>query len=304
MGCGSFTSSSWDSYKASSGINHARSASDIFKTKATSIDKSWLPFNVTRESCDSDEHPESTPIIIGLDVTASMSRVLEVAAKRVGDTMLEIMDRKCVTDPQILYAAIDDYITSEERCLQITQFESDIRIAEQMHNLSFIERGGGNNWESYADLWYFARYHTKCDAFDKGRKGIIFTIGDDGIQDTISAREISDIFGDTLEGSVNVKTLLSELNRNWEVYHLNIRGGSCSSHVLNQWKSYLGNHSIEVDDVDSIPEIIVSILQTLRGDSVDTIVSSWSGSTAVAVKSAISALAVPTAGTSNDVVVF
>lgn len=304
MGTGSFTKSSWDTYLHTSGVGRARSADDIFKTSRSKIGKDYLPYKVTRESCDSSDHPESTPIAIGLDVTGSMNRVLEVAAKRVGDTILEIMDRKCVVGPQIMYAAIDDYITTSEKCLQITQFESDIRVAEQMHNLAFLRQGGGNDWESYADLWYFLRYHTKCDAFSKGRKGVVFTIGDDGIQKTISKYEISEVFGDDVEKDISVKKLLSELNRNWEVYHLNILGGSCSDYVLKQWEEYLGTHSIKVDDVNAIPEIIVSILQTLNGESVDSIVDSWSGSTALSVKNAISALSIPKAGESNDVVVF
>lgn len=304
MGTGSFTAKSWETYSRASGVDKANTAYDIFNTGTSSVKKTWLPYNVIRECCDSNEHPDSTPIIIGLDCTGSMSRVLEVAAKRVGDAILEIMSRKVCNDPMVLFSAIDDYTTSNDRCIQVTQFESDIRIAEQLHELSFIERGGGNGFESYADLWYFAKYHTKCDAFKRGKKGVLFTIGDDGLQTNISPTEIYEIFGDKIEGAIQTETLLSELNRDWEVYHLNILGGSCYEHVIKEWEDVLGNHSIKVNDVDKIPEIIVSILQTLRGDSINSIISSWDGSTALAVKEAISALSVPTAGTSSDVVVF
>lgn len=303
MGGGSWSNSTWSSYKASSGISSARTADDIYTAKTTKAE--WLPFNVMREACDSDEHPNSTPIILGLDVTGSMSYILKTMADKLGVTMGEIYKRKVVTDPQICFAAIDDYITSDNECLQVTQFESDIRIAEQMRELKFIKRGGGNNWESYPLVWYFASRHTSCDAIKKGRKGIIITMGDDGVQPVISTREIKDVFGDTLEKDISTEQLLNEVNRNWEVFHINIaEGNSYGRDVEQSWKSYLGSHSITVDDLNKIPEVIVSIIQALAGESIDKIAASWDGSTAVVVKEALRGLAITPISGDSGVVEF
>lgn len=303
MGGGSWSSSSWSSYKASSGIDHARSARDIYTTTRTKAE--YLPKGVIRESCDSEEHPNSTPIILGLDVTGSMSHVLHTMADKLGVTMGEIYNRKVVTDPQICFAAIDDYITSDNEALQVTQFESDIRIAEQMKELKFIERGGGNRWESYVLAWYFAARHTKCDAFAKGKKGVIITMGDDGVQPMLTREEVRDVFGDTLQDDIKTSELLTEVNRNWEVFHISIAdGGSFSSRVTSEWGDILGSHSIIVDDMNKLPEVIVSLLQALNGDSVDEIAKSWDGSTAVVVKEALKNLAITPLNGGSDVVVF
>ena len=258
-----------------------------------------------RESCDSDEHPNSTPIILGLDVTGSMGHLLHTMADKLGVTMGEIYKRNVVTDPQICFAAIDDYITSYNESLQVTQFESDIRIAEQMKELKFIQRGGGNGWESYILAWYFAARHTSCDAIKKGRKGVIITMGDDGVQPKLTRAEIKEVFGDTVEEDIDTKELLSEINKNWEVFHLNIvEGGSYSKRLEEEWNELIGSHSITVDDVTKIPEVIVSILQALRGDSLDKIAASWDGSTSVVVKDALKNLQITPVNENNDVVVF
>lgn len=303
MGGGSWSSSSWSDYKKSSGIDTARSASEIYTTRSTK--EEFLPKDVVREACDSEEHPNSTPIILGLDVTGSMSRVLHTIAEKLGVTMGEIYKRNVVPDPQICFAAIDDYITSDNECLQVTQFESDIRIAEQMKELKFIERGGGNAWESYVLAWYFAARHTKCDAITKGRKGVIITMGDDGVQPVLTREEVKDVFGDTLQDDIKTSELLTEVNRNWEVFHISIaEGNSYSGRVTSDWEEMLGSHSIIVDDTDKLPEVIVSLLQALNGDSIDEIAESWDGSTAVVVKDALKNLAITPLNGGSDVVVF
>lgn len=304
MGRGNFKASDWTDFKTTKKVDTATHAHDLYRSGSSSMVSEWLPKNVTRESCDSEEHPNSTPIVIGLDVTGSMDRILTQVAKRIGDTMVEIIKRKCVADPQILFSAIDDYITSDEKCIQVTQFESDIRIAKQMYDLSFLERGGGNNFESYADLWYFVKHHTKCDAIKKGRKGIVITVGDDGVQDYISPKEILDVFGDTVQADIQTDKLLSQLNRNWEVFHISLlQGSSYSDSVKRSWDRYLGERHIVLEDTDKLNEIIISLLQTVKGDSIDKIADSWDSSTALVVRSALANLSV-NKNTSSDVVVF
>ena len=303
MGGGAWKDSTWSSYKRDSGISHATKASDIYTTRRTKSE--YLPYNVMRESCDSDEHPNSTPIILGLDVTGSMSRLLHIMADKLGVTMGEIYKRNVVTDPQICFAAIDDFITSDNECLQVTQFESDIRIAEQMKELKFIERGGGNNWESYILAWYFAARHTKCDAIKRGRKGIIITMGDDGVQPLLTKSEVKNVFGDTIEADIKTSELISEVNRNWEVFHLNIaEGNSYTPRLDKEWSEILGTHAITVEDVNKIPEVIVSILQALNGESIDKIAESWDGSTAVVIKDALKNLEITPVGSDSSVVMF
>jgi hypothetical protein len=302
MGSGTFTTQDWTRYARSN--VYGKSTNEIYTSKGLKTE--FDPKNVLRESRDSDEHPNSTPIIIGLDVTGSMNNILYEVAQQLGSLVTEILERKPVSDPQIMFNAIGDSYCDEVP-FQCTQFESDIRIAEQLTQLYFERGGGGNDLESYPLVWYFAANHTSCDNFEKrGKKGFLFTMGDDAYPKTLTSRELSNIFGDKIEGAseLTMNEVLTQTSREWEIFHLCLKQGSNMSsswyadggteetnRVLDEWTNLIGERAIPVSDYTKIPQIIVSILERMAGKSVEDIVDSWDGSTAVAVKEAISGLA-------------
>ena len=296
MGCGTFTSSDWSSYTASRGYTAKSTVSDMYKS--TSVKSTMDPVGVSyRESCDSDEHPNSTPIILGLDVTGSMGSVLETVSKKLNTLITEIYDREPVKDPQIMVMAFGD-VECDRHPLQVSQFESDIRIAEQLNDIYFERGGGGNDGESYTLPWYFAARHTKIDSFEKrGKKGFLFTMGDEPYLNKISKDAIKKFVGDDIQSDLTADELLTEVSRQYEVYHLMIEEGSgmrygygSKEDVINKWTNLLGQRAILVSDCTKIPEIIVSILEVAAGKDVKEVVDSWDGSTSIAVSKAISSL--------------
>lgn len=297
MGGGTFTTKDWENY-AHSHVN-GRTTAQIYTS--TYMKDEFDPKGVMRESRDSDEHPASTPIIIGLDVTGSMSNILNEVAQQLGMLVTEILERQPVSDPQILFGAVGDS-TCDTFPFQCTQFESDIRIAEQLTQLYFERGGGGNGFESYPLAWYFAANHTSTDNFEKrGKKGFLFTMGDDSYPKSISKHEIQYIFGEDIEKSdIPVEELLSQVCRKWEVFHLCLKEGSNMSgywaddpnEIVGAWTNLLGERAIPVSDYTKIPHIIVSILEAMAGKSLDEIADSWDGSTAVVVREALAGLKV------------
>ena len=291
MGCGSWSSKDWKNY-SSSRIS-GRSTSEIYTSK--SIKPEYNPKGVkVRESRDNPEHPESTPIIIGLDVTGSMSRILNITAQKLGDMVKEILDRRPVPDPQILFSAVGDS-TCDRAPLQITQFESDIRIASQLTELWFEMGGGGNNFESYPLAWYFASNHTSTDAWEKrGKKGFLFTMGDDCFPEKLTAREIQNIFGDEIYEDIPVESLYAQVCRKYEVFHLLLEdGGSARRMNPEKWRELMGERAVSVSSCECIPQIIVSLIETTCGRDTEEVIASWDKSTQVAVRNAMGTLSNP-----------
>lgn len=293
MGCGTFTSKDWDRYTTSRGYTSKSTVSDMYKS--TSVKKELEPKGIKyRESCDSTEHPNSTPIVLGLDVTGSMGRVLETISKKLNTLITQIYEREPVTDPQVMIMAFGD-VECDRHPLQVSQFESDIRIAEQLNDVYFERGGGGNAGESYTLPWYFAARHTKIDSFEKrGKKGYLFTLGDEPFLNNLSKEAIKEFVGDDVQSSLSADELLTEVSRQYEVYHLMIEEGSGMgygrSDVVDKWTNLLGQRAILVSDCSKIPEIIVSILEVATGKDAKDVVASWDGSTSVAVSKAISGL--------------
>lgn len=294
MGCGTFTSSDWKSYRARRGYTDRSTVRDMYK--AVSVKPYMEPRGISyRESCDSAEHPASTPIILGLDVTGSMGNVLETVSQKLNTLIMEIYDREPVTDPQIMVMAFGD-VECDRHPLQVTQFESDIRIAEQLNDVYFERGGGGNEGESYTLPWYFAARHTRTDSYEKrGRKGFLFTIGDEPYLTDLSRAAVRQFVGDDIPAGLSAQELLTEVSRQYEIYHLMIEEGAgmrCGrGHVIEKWTDLIGQRAILVSDCTKIPEIIVSVLEIASGREAGEVVKSWDGSTAVAVSRAVSGLA-------------
>ena len=290
MGCGTFTSQDWNSYTRSRGITNQSTYSSIYKNK--SMKDSLNPKGVVyRESCDSTDHPNSTPIILGIDVTGSMGDLAATIAKESLNTLMtELYSKQPVPDPHIMFMAIGDAFT-DNAPLQVSQFEADIRIAEQLTDIYFEGHGGGNGGESYLLAWYFAARHTKIDSFEKhGRKGFLFTIGDEPNHAKLTVSQVKEIFGDNIEKDLSVDELLTEVTRQYEVFHLIVGHGESFYGSVTKWKKLLSERAMEVSDYTKIPEIVESTLEILNGTDVITTTSQWDNTTSLVVQNAVKGL--------------
>lgn len=293
MGSGRWDPGTWTAYSSST---VGKSTAKIYTSR--SIKPELDPNGVAmRESRDSPDNPASTPIIVGLDVTGSMGMIADTLAREgLGVLFQEILDRKPVTDPHIMFMAIGDAYC-DQAPLQVSQFEADARIIEQLTGIYIEHGGGGNDSESYNLPWYFAATHTSTDSFEKrGKKGYLFTVGDESAPYPLTVDQIKRVVGDDITQDLPSKDLLRMAQKMYHVFHVIVEQGSyCSSgggldKALTAWRELMGQNVIRLADYTKLSEVIVSTIQVMEGVDKAAVVKSWSGSTAVTVKKAIDGL--------------
>lgn len=264
----------------SNSIAATTSHREVFRE--TQIHESLNPTGITiRESCDSDENPTSNAIIIGLDVTGSMGNIAHHIAKEgLGTLMTEIMEREPVVNPHIMFMAIGD-AHSDRAPLQVSQFEPDIRIVEQLANIFVEGNGGGNESESYDLPWYFAANHTTIDCFNKRqKKGYLFTMGDEMPPEYLTSREIETIFGNRPQvDKILSADSLKLAQEQYHVFHLIIEDGSFArrhgQRVLGAWSDILGTRALPVFNHQMVPQVILSAIQVSEGMDPEEVIVTW-----------------------------
>lgn len=291
MGYARWSDADWSRYARS---NAGRSRHEIF---ARCLDPDLDPRGAgLRESRDSPLNPQSNAIIAALDVTGSMGMIAEVMAREgLGTFVTEVLKRRPVSDPHLMFMGLGD-ASCDRAPLQVTQFEADIRIAEQLARIWLEAGGGGNSFESYDLAWYFAATHTAIDCFDKRRrKGILFTIGDEEPSPRLLARHVADITGDVLPADLDAPALLAMVERQWDVFHIVVEEGShARAHrgsVMRKWNALLGQgRVIPLADYTRLAEVMVSTIEVHAGRDRGAVAASWSGDTSLIVARAVGAI--------------
>lgn len=267
MGCGSWSSSSFKSYSSSRGRD-VDSDTGILKGDL-SVQEMYTqhklcdelnPLNVVRECCDSEEHPNTLPVVLGLDVSGSMGSTATDVAKKLNYVMTELYKR--VKDVQFMIMGIGD-LAYDRAPIQISQFESDIRIAEQLDKIYFEAGGGGNSFESYTAAWYMGSRHCKLDSWKRNKKGIIITMGDELINPYLPQRPLSRVTGDSLQGDVETDDLYKEASKKYNIYHLNVEHGSWfhdSTDNVISFSKVLGVDKVFNTNIDNIADKIIEII--------------------------------------------
>ena len=228
------------------------------------------PYGVIRECCDSEEHPNTVPVIFALDVTGSMGPTARACAAQINEIITSL--NKDYPDVQFMTMGIGDF-ACDEAPLQVTQFESDTRIFDQMMNIYFEGRGGGNSYESYTAAWYFGLHQCKLDCWKRGKKGIIITMGDEPLNPYLPGRRLHSVTGG-LSQDVGTHELYKEVCEKYDVYHLAIKDGRNSyrhyeNAIQNSFGDLLGDHLI-VSTINELPQKVAAIVASANMETAET----------------------------------
>lgn len=268
MGGGAWTRDSFANYSIAKGMSVSSTGSiegnyraqEMFKQRriAPELD----PKNVIRECCDSEEHPNTRPVILALDVTGSMGGASVKVAKELNVIMTELYDK--VQDVEFMIMGIGD-LACDDAPIQASQFESDIRIAEQLDKIYFEGGGGGNSYESYTAAWYFGLNQCKLDCWNRGKKGIIITLGDEPLNPYLPMTPLALSTGNKIQGDVETDELYKDVIQKYDVYHLAVEDRETSywryaDRIKVSFGKYLDDNHLKVVNMDNLANTIVGIV--------------------------------------------
>jgi len=247
------------------GRTTARTAAIASGSAPCKVHETLDPKGVTiRESRDSAAHPTSLPVAVWFDVTGSMGDIPITLQNKLGGLMAMLLAKGYVEHPQIFFGAVGD-ATCDLVPLQVGQFESGCEMDDVMSNI-YVERGGGGQGtESYELAAWFSHTKFATDAWEKrGQKGYMFFIGDEMPYGKVSAAEVRELVGDTLqEGSMSSASVFDALKKKWNVYCLIPFGASNYGirEIRETWQGLLGkDHVVFLENPDGVTETIALIV--------------------------------------------
>ena len=182
-------------------------------------DPAMNPHGVTRESRDSEEHPDSVPIVFALDVSGSMEQIPTELATETLPTFMEHA-LKVTDDPQILMLAFGNAY-ADNSPLQVGQFESSAELIDRWLSAIHLESGGGGLGESYGLAMYFCAHHTATDAWEKRqKKGYFFMTGDEVPFTHVDSGQIEGLIGDPVDTDIPIRRAVLQLLERYHTFFL------------------------------------------------------------------------------------
>jgi hypothetical protein len=259
--------SSWSdaAFRAVSSERASTAPAEIFRLER-SIDPLMDPRNMRlREARDSEHHPESVPIIVAFDVTASMGDIpTRFAQALLGRLMVRLVEEGWVGDPQLCFAAIGDAVC-DRAPLQVGQFESGLEMDQWLTRI-WLEGMGGDPPESYLLAHWFAAHHTATDALQRrGRKGYLFTIGD-AANKPLQRAHVHRVFGYRPAGDVVDAEVVLAAAAGWQLFHVLItRGQPPAPGLVAGWERLIGRRVLVLPEVEAITELLGVVMGVAEG---------------------------------------
>lgn len=243
----------------------------VRQTGAAKVHPQMNPRGVVRESRDSAAHPDSVAIAVMFDVTGSMGSVPRVLQTKLGALMRTLIQKGYVAHPQVLFGAIGDAYCDDVP-LQIGQFESGLEMDDDLGKIYLEGGGGGQVYESYELALDFFAHHTSIDCYEKrGRKGYLFTIGDEKPYPLISRDQVWKWMGRRLQADASLERTLAELQRRYNYFHIiptNTYHGQ-SADVQGRWRQLLGERVLLLADETAVCETLALAIGLCEGTVYD-----------------------------------
>ena len=273
MGYGYWTRDSFTAYSAAKGrtvdaagrLDRRLTDQQLFCQRA--LHPRLDPKDVVRECCDSADHPASLPVILALDVTGSMGAACAEVARKMNEVMTRLYEQ--IRDVEFLVMGIGD-LSYDRAPIQMSQFESDIRIAEQLDQVYIEHGGGGNAFESYTAAWYMGLHHARLDCWKRGKKGLIVTMGDEPLNPFLPREPLARVTGDALQADPETPALYRQASEMYEIYHLHVSHRQPDHYLERVNRSFgalLPKGHLIVTDTEGVTEALIRVITDFAAGS-------------------------------------
>lgn len=258
-------SGTWDkaTYHSTKSTRAASGVDDFAYTKhASSAHPNLDPKRINKkpfgklESRDNPEHPESVAVLVNFDVTGS-NRDRAVDAQLALPKLMDML-HETLPDAQVAFAANDDYkAVGTNGAVQISDFESDIRIDEHLRNIWLVGNGGGNNGESYDLILYAAARKTVIDCWEKRhKKGYLFIYADEPFMEAVDRHEVKQVFGDNLERNISIEDIIHEAREQYTVFVIWPSSSPYTQSKVQYQRLFSNDYVLELQHPNLICELI------------------------------------------------
>lgn len=265
MGSGNWSTSVYRDYSISTNKSYNAKTGRVSGQEfhQSHLDPSLNPrmFKI-RECVNSEEHPNTIPVILALDVTGSMGSSCKETAETLGIIMTNLYEK--YKDIEFCIMGIGD-LAYDDAPIQMSQFESDIRIAEALDKIYMEHGGGGNGYESYTAAWYMGLYRTSLDRIIKDKKkGIIITMGDEPLNPYLPKDPLNYAIKGNAENDINTEQLYEEVIKKFDVFHIAVKDeDNCyrryADHIKESFGKYLGER-LKVSTIDGLSNTIIECI--------------------------------------------
>jgi hypothetical protein len=95
-------------------------------------------------------------------------------------------------------------------------------------------------------------WHTHLEPYEReGKKGYLFTMGDERPYETLKRLHVERYIGDQLEADIDFQTIVDKVTERYEWFHLVLPYGYGGfDHALPVWSKYLGERAIKLSKTD------------------------------------------------------
>ena len=208
----------------------------------------------------------SNPVAYVYDGTGSMGGNVAVAFNSVGRQNAMLTAGLPRYFFQIASGVVQD-VADTHPVFQLSQFEADHRIAEQL-NLLIPDMGGGDATEDYdLALWWMSQ-QVETDLYQHyGLKGHLQLVADEIGRSIVQPSQVRQHLGFEIQSQLTTSAVCRALLSKWHAFYLNVGsdGRQPARRVTSWWTERLGNgRVIEITDVNLLAEAQAGLIYALE----------------------------------------